>query len=94
MPTFLRKFSEEEKTPKFVENSNTKWHGNAVPAVPIGTALLPTVSYQRVSMPGGSVSDPNERDNDIVYIYEVVHKVHIDKNALCFNQNQKSEVRG
>ena len=39
MRNFLRKFSQEEKTPKFSENSNTEWYDNTVPAVSIGTAL-------------------------------------------------------
>ena len=36
---FPRKFSQEEKTPNFFENSNTKWYGSAVPAVPIDMTL-------------------------------------------------------
>ena len=40
MRSFPKKFSEEEKTHKFFENSDIKREGIAVPVVPIGLALV------------------------------------------------------
>ena len=38
-PSFPRKCSQEENTPKYFETSNIKCYGNALPAIPLDIAL-------------------------------------------------------